>query len=304
MARYIRYAAPSLTPDDLSKVAESLRQTGCSLDSPGGVFLHLAVRALTLDSGTFLEIDEDGDALWDLSFARALSAAADGFVSTVKYLSGPGHYGEALFFAGRTLQARSWSNSENDLDYGPVRSADELVGVHVQELYNRRFEILCDPDRGLLTHGRLLASEELEMATHPLEFYAGDETGFALVVVGNVGEGLGEQIVQLTEVAGWRRRIRYSHGLAMPYAELRREGPLEPEVVKELSKRLNGTAVGLEVAGAARPFSWASAYRGALEGISHAGSATDFVRTLDILASQMGETPGTMFGYGPDGWLE
>src|SRR6185437_2871131 len=103
MASYVRYLAPSLMAGDLPKVAQALKESGWPVDSSGGTALHLTVRSLTIDEGTFLEIEGEEDRAWNLSFARSLSAAVAGFVSCVRFISGPGRYGEGLFFTGRTL---------------------------------------------------------------------------------------------------------------------------------------------------------------------------------------------------------
>ena len=303
MARYIRYLAPSLTAGDFSIAAQALADSGYSRATPGGAHLTLTARALTLDAGSFLEIDAYGDALWDPFFARALSAAADGFTFTMEYLSVPGHYGEALFFAGRTLQARSWSHGENELAYGPPLNPEEQHGVHVLELYQRRFEILCEHNRELIGHGKVLATENWEVAPHPVRFRAEEETLFSLILVGNVAAEDRERLAGATAFAGWRRRLRCTPSMGLPYAEMRRDGPLDTAIVQEVSRRLNCSAVGLEVPGAARGFHWASAWKGDLEDSGEARSAVEFAQILHPLSFQIGETPGMLFGRGGGGWL-
>ena len=302
MARYTGYLVPSLTGAGLPAVAQVLRDSGYDPGESAGAEagLCLAVRSLTGDTGEFLEIEQSGGP-WDLEFARALSAAVEGFVPAVTYASVPGHYGEALFFCGRTLQARSWNLPQGDIDYGPPRVEAELLGVHVLDSYKRYFAALCDPDRELLVDGRLLASANWGMAPHPVEFRADDETGFSLILLASFRDKFETRSVSDSVVPGWRRRIRYTRGLAFPYVELRGEWPLTRDTVAELSGRLQCTAVGLEVSGGGREFCWAEAYRGALERQGQGNSPADFVRVLSTIGSQIGELPGMLFGFGPGG---
>lgn len=303
MAHYTGYFAPS--PGSMPSVVQALRDSGYVPSEAGGgdAELRMSVRNLPGDAGEFLRLDQEGGA-WDPVFARALSEELDGFITAVNYESVPGHYAEALFFCGRTIQARSWNASHGDIDYGPPRLPDELLGVHVLDTYKQYFAKLCHHDKDLLADAQIAASEDWEVSPHPVEFDADGELGFSLILLANFAEGFEVRAASDSAMPGWRRRVRRTRGLGFPYVELRGDWPLAQDAVAELSGRLQCSAVGLEVSGAGKEFCWAEAYHGGMEKQGRDQSPAEFIRVLDSLSWQIGEMPGMLFGLGAGGWIE
>lgn len=304
MAHYTGYFAPS-PGSSMPRVVQALRDSGYV---PGetcgaGAELRVTVRTLPGGAGEFLRLDREGG-VWDPVFARALSAELDGFITAVNYESVPGHYAEALFFCGRTLQARSWNAPQGDIDYGPPHLPDELLGVHVLDTYKQYFGALCHHDKDLLADAETVASAAWGVSPHPVTFDAGGELGFSLILLANFAVGFEDRVASDSAMPGWRRRIRRTHGSDFPYVELRGEWPLAQDAVAELSDRLQCSAVGLEVSGAGQEFCWAEAYRGQMEKQGRDRSPTEFIRVLDSLSWQIGEMPGMLFGLGAGGWIE
>jgi hypothetical protein len=302
MAHYSGYFAPSPGAANLAGVAQALRDSGYD---PGEAEaeLRLTVRALPGDADEFLRLDQEGG-VWDPAFARALSAELDGFVAAVNYESVPDRYAEALFFCGRTIHARSWNVSQSDLDYGPPRLPEELLGVHVLDTYKQYFAGLCHHDKELLADGQIVTSAAWGMSPHPLEFGADGEVAFSMIVLANFAEGFEAVAATNSAMPGWRRRVRHTRNLGWPYVELRGEWPLARDAVAELSGRLQCQALGLEVSGAGREFCWAEAHHGAMDAEGRGNSPAEFIRVLDSLSWLIAEMPGMLFGLGAGGWLE
>jgi len=188
------------------------------------------------------------------------------------------------------LQEEAGSQVELCMEMGSVPKVVRAAALHHQA------------DLVMIGHGKVLATENWEVAPHPVRFRAEQETMFSLILVGNVAAEDRERLAGATAFAGWRRRLRCTPSMGLPYAEMRRDGPLDAAIVQEVSRRLNCSAVGLEVPGAARGFHWASAWKGDLEDSGEARSAVEFAQILHPLSFQIGETPGMLFGRG-GGWL-
>src|SRR5262245_47567157 len=121
MPRIIRYLVPGLERDTPERLRAALASTGRRITTPDGAgaapprLLRWQVRALAGDAGTCREVDDSDADAWDLSLARSLSQVVDGFVAALTTESTASRYGEALFFAGRTVEARSWFQLGGDL---------------------------------------------------------------------------------------------------------------------------------------------------------------------------------------------
>lgn len=255
--------------------------------------LRWEVRALTGDTGLFLMAQDVGPTRWDLVFARALSAEADGFVAVLDVHPYRGRFGEALFFAGRTIQARSWHADEGDLDVGPPLTDHERLGTHVTDLYEQRFAALCDPDTTRRFAGRLLLAEDWSLPAPGAEFDLAAEAPSALILA------TGEPMLSSAagHAPGWRAYRRRTRGLGQPYLELRRNGPLDETLVVTLSRNL-GTAAGVELPGGGGAYRWAEAWDGVLQHQGTTSGAAQFVRTLGAVSAALAEPLGQLLGCG------
>jgi hypothetical protein len=301
----IRYLMPSATNDAAAVLTRALARAGrpathvqpLPVDRrlpplPDGT-LRWTVRALTGDTGLFLMAQDAGPTRWDLVFARALSAEADGFVVVLDVHPNRGRFGEALFFAGRTIQARSWNAGEGNLDAGPPLMDSERRGTHVAELYEQRFALLCDPDTTRLSAGRLLLAEDWNLPEPWAAFDSATEALGALILA----SGAPTTSFLATLAPEWRARRRRTRGLGLPYVELRRDGPLDEAVVVNLS-RDRGTAVGVELSGGGGSYRWAEAWDGVLRHHGATSGSAGFLRTLSAVSAALGEPLGQLFGCG------
>ena len=301
MARYTRYLIPSLSSATLPLVESALRACGYTPSASGEMFLHAVVRRMVHGTGTFAEVFQSGEGPWDPSFARRLSAVTDGFVSTSEYWSVPEEYGEGLFFAGRTLQARSWPPG---LDCGPERVIGEQMGMHVEDVYLRRFGDLCNADVLLRQYGEIVAEQTWRVTPHVVDFKAEEEGGLTRILVGNAPPEREEQMLSITAVPGWQRRLRRTPESGMAYVELRGNDTFDTAILQQLSAAVHGTALMFQVPGAARTCRWASAYRGAVDESQETERADELLRGLYASCFLIGDVPGMLFGPDEGTWVE
>ena len=297
MASYSRYLVPSLTPGTLFWVEQALLASGYVPSADGEMLLHATVRKIVHGTGTFAEIFQPGEGPWDPWFARQLSQITDGFVSTITYRPVPGLYGEGLFFAGQTLQVRSWPP---ELDYGPPRTDAERTGMSVENLYLRRFGYLCSDDVLARDYSEVVAERTWQVTPNLMRFDPKGEPGLMRMLAGNVPPEKEAQLLAATALPGWNRRLRHAPLVGSPYIELGGGNTFDTEALAQLSAAVDGTALLFHIPGGSRPSRWAGAYKGVVDDGGVNVCADSLLGDIYASCFLLGDVPGMLFGYAED----